>query len=286
MVFAVIGGDERLVRLSRLLAEDGHSVLTFAQETADGTGAAARSAAEAAAAADCVILPLPLSASGGILNAPFSEEKHWISDIFRSIGCGKTVLAGNVDAAAAEIAREMDIELTDYFLREEFAVANAVLTAEGAIDIIMHSTPTSIWGSKILVVGFGRIGKALAYRLRALGAHVSVSSRTEADRAWCRAYGYDAEDTRSLGGHFGAYDVVINTVPVPVVDSQCLKELKPGALCIDLASRPGGVDMSAAEKLGIHTIWALGLPGKAAPESAGAAIRDTIYNILREQGRI
>ena len=40
-------------------------------------------------------------------------------------------------------------------------------------------------------------------------------------------------------------------------------------------SKPGGVDLGAAGKLGLTVIWALSLPGKVAPVTAGAAIRDT-----------
>ena len=62
---------------------------------------------------------------------------------------------------------------------------------------------------------------------------------------------------------------------LPMVPNQCL--------CIDLASKPGGIDFRAAEQLGLETIWALGLPGKVAPGSAGQAIVDTILQILTEQ---
>jgi dipicolinate synthase subunit A len=44
------------------------------------------------------------------------------------------------------------------------------------------------------------------------------------------------------------------------------------------------VDFDAATELGIKVIWALSLPGKVAPVTAGAAIRDTIYNIWQELG--
>jgi dipicolinate synthase subunit A len=60
-------------------------------------------------------------------------------------------------------------------------------------------------------------------------------------------------------------------------------ELRDDALCLDLASKPGGMDFAAASRLGVRAIWALSLPGEVAPESAGAIIRDTIYNILEEQ---
>ncbi len=49
-------------------------------------------------------------------------------------------------------------------------------------------------------------------------------------------------------------------------------------------STPRGVDFDAAARLGVQVIWALSLPGKVAPVTAGRAIRDTIYNILQELG--
>lgn len=44
------------------------------------------------------------------------------------------------------------------------------------------------------------------------------------------------------------------------------------------------MDFDAAGKLGIKVIWALSLPGKVAPVTAGRAIKNTIYNILSELG--
>ena len=81
-----------------------------------------------------------------------------------------------------------------------------------------------------------------------------------------------------------AYDLVINTVPAPVLGPEELSDLKPGCLVIDLASKPGGVDFSAAAELGVKAIWALSLPGKTAPVTAGLAVKSTIYNILSESG--
>lgn len=59
---------------------------------------------------------------------------------------------------------------------------------------------------------------------------------------------------------------------------------RPGCLVIDLASKPGGVDLEAAARLGVKVIWALSLPGKVAPVTAGKSIKITIYNILHELG--
>jgi dipicolinate synthase subunit A len=46
----------------------------------------------------------------------------------------------------------------------------------------------------------------------------------------------------------------------------------------------GGVDFETAGHLGIKTVWALSLPGKVAPITSGAIIKDTILNIIAEEG--
>ena len=44
------------------------------------------------------------------------------------------------------------------------------------------------------------------------------------------------------------------------------------------------LDFDAAARLGTRVIWALSLPGKVAPVTAGRSIKNTIYNILHELG--
>jgi polyribonucleotide nucleotidyltransferase len=80
-------------------------------------------------------------------------------------------------------------------------------------------------------------------------------------------------------------DLVFNTVPAVILDEGILSKLSRDCLVIDLASKPGGVDFNTARDLGIKTIWALSLPGKVAPITAGEAIKDTILNILDERGK-
>ena len=157
-------------------------------------------------------------------------------------------------------------------------------TAEGAIQLAMEELPVTIHGARVLVLGFGRLGKLLAHRLNALGARVSVAARKWADLAWAEAYGYGAEQIERLDGYLCGYDLVVNTVPVRVLREAELADLKPGCLVIDLASKPGGVDFDAAARLGVKAFWALSLPGKVAPVTAGKSIKTTIYNILTELG--
>ena len=61
---------------------------------------------------------------------------------------------------------------------------NAALTAEGALFAAMRAQERALGDCDCLVIGWGRIGRALTEMLVALGARVTVASRTErsADR--------------------------------------------------------------------------------------------------------
>ena len=111
-----------------------------------------------------------------------------------------------------------------------------------------------------------------------------MAARRYESLAWAQASGYGAEQTGQLAGWLCGYDLVVNTVPTLVLGEAELADLKPDCLVLDLASKPGGVDLEAAGRLGRTVIWALSLPGKVAPVTAGSAIKNTIYHMLHELG--
>jgi len=164
--------------------------------------------------------------------------------------------------------------------------ANALPTAEGAIQLAMEHTPHTVHASRCLVIGCGRVGKVLAQRLQGLGAHVTVSARRCSDLAWIDACGWESIRTDLLAGALDRFDLIFNTVPAPVLEEAMLRELREECLLIDLASEPGGVDPAAAKRQNRRLLRAPGLPGKVAPMSAAAAVRDSIYHILEERGDI
>ena len=285
MIFAVLGGDGRSAHLCRLLAQEGHEVRAFALEGAgELAGAyAVPGARECVTGADCVVLPMPVCTAQGALFAPQSSAVHGLGEILDAVPCESLLLGGRVDKEAQAMAAQRGVHIHDYFAREALTVGNAAVTAECALEILMRETPATLWRSKVLVIGFGRIGKLLAQRLHGLGAHVTVSARKDEDKAWIDALGYACADTRALGGALGEYDIIVNTVPAPVLTETLLREVRADALLLDLASSPGGTDFAAAEKLGLRVIWALGLPGEAAPQRAAELIKESIFNILEER---
>lgn len=279
MIFAVLGGDERSVYVVDRLLRDGHEVRTCFMEQAPSVARTRRETPEEALnGVGCVVLPIPLSADPGVLSTPLSGETMALSALWPLLPAGIPVFAGAVKPGEHAQAQEYGLVITDLLTIEELAVKNAALTAEGAVAVLIQETDFCLMGAPILIIGAGRIGKLLGLRLKALGADVTVSARKDSDLAWCRAYCLGAADTRELELVLPRFSCVVNTVPSPVLSGPRLRVLPKGTPVVELASKPGGVDLSAAQQCGVRVVNAGGLPGKTAPKSAAEAIVDTIYH--------
>lgn len=282
--FWVVGGDMRQVHLAQLLAQDGHAVHTYALD--QGDHAAPDSSSEHTLSriesAHCVILPLPVCSTPGLLSTPLSKYQCPLTSISTLLSPAQVVCGGRFDPDTLSEFSRQGIPVHDYFQREELTIANAVPTAEGAIQIAMEELPITIHGARVLILGYGRVGKASAQRFAALGAKVTVAARSYEQLAWAGASGLDAQTLSHLRHLLKDCDLVINTIPSRILGQTELSCLSMETLVIDLASKPGGVDMDGAAQLGRRVIWALSLPGKVAPVTAGACIRDTVYNILHQ----
>ena len=106
--------------------------------------------------------------------------------------------------------------LVDYFAREELTIRNAIPTAEGCLAILLRQRKRTLWGSGVLVTGFGPVGQALGPRLAALGADVTIAARRPAQRALAESLGLRSVPLAALAGVAPAFDTVVNTIPAVV----------------------------------------------------------------------
>ena len=254
--FAVIGSDARQLAAGRALARAGYAV--------EGP--------EEIALADYILLPLPLDAA----RTPLAE-------LLRAARPGALALGGMLSEEAKAIAAEAGVELVDYFAREELAIRNAIPTAEGCIGVLLAQRKRTLWGSAVLLLGFGPVGQAVGTRLAALGARVTVAARRPAQRAQAESLGMQGAELARLDRLAPAFDTVVNTIPAQVLTAPVLARLRPGSLIVDLASRPGGTDFDAAARYGHKAIHALSLPAACAPETAGEIVARTVREMLRER---
>lgn len=283
--FWFIGGDARQAAAAHLLAEDGNQVYAFGLgDSKLPEGVVPANSLAQLHTADYIVFPLPMVSSPGIVRTPFSQKPVALADVLDQIRPEQHLFGGRVDPQTAELFQSHGLEIWDYLSREELAVANAVPTAEGAVQLAMEQLPVTIHGTQVLVLGFGRVGKLTAQRFAALGAHVTVAARRYAQLAWAEAMGLGIREL-AAPAPLSDFDLIINTIPAPVLGREVLHKLRSDCLILDLASKPGGVDFEAAKALNLNAIHALALPGKVAPVTAGAAIRDAICHIITESER-
>lgn len=172
-----------------------------------------------------------------------------------------TVAGGNLTHRALDGYRKLD------FLKNEgYLAKNAAITADCALRVAASRMTRVFAGSKVLVIGWGRIGKCLARLLKDIGCCVTVAARKESDRAILIAVGFDAADPKAFV-HPEQFQLIFNTAPALILDRDRLSQC-PDTLKIDLASHPG--------LEGPDVIWARGLPGLYAPESSGCLIAETL----------
>lgn len=284
MNFCIVGGDIRQIFLSESLIADGHNVRLYgySPRKINADIKIEKDIDETIEKSDFVILPIPSSRDGKTLNSPLSNEEINLDDKLADKLKDKIVFCGGAKIFYELGEKWKNINFKDYALREDFAILNAVPSAEGAIQIAINESDKTISSGKFLVIGFGKLGKVLSKILKAMGAEVTVSARSASDIAWIESLGYEAAETNNLPWILD-YDLIFNTVPHKIFDRNNLLKCAPGTKIIDLASKPGGVDVDLAEFLDIKVIHALGLPGKFSPKTSGEIIKKIIYKILEEE---
>ena len=287
--YLVLGGDLRNVKLAGMLADDGNKVYSFGQERSDevlddGRIEKCSSLKQALEKSQVIIAPVPFSGNSENINTPFSDEKIMINELLKN-NKGKIFISGSIKDDIKKRLDENYMQVVDIMKRDDLAILNTIATAEGTIEVAIKNTDKILQGSRVLVLGFGRVGKIVANKFSKLSAIVTCAARKVSDLAWIKAYGYNSLNINDMLYDLNEFDIIINTVPQTIIKERELKHMDSEVLLIDLASTPGGIDGKIAANMGLKFIWALALPGRIAPSSSAKFIKDTVYNILEERSK-
>ena len=264
MDFVIIGGDARFGWLARLLRQRGDAVGTIYREPIADVPALE---AAALARAKRIVVNDPPRLTGSTLN---------FEELLAALGEGATVYA------CGPWHPKVDGRVIDLWSDGILTLENANLTAEGALAAAMRASDTAMRDCRCLVIGWGRIGRALTELLVAMGARVTVASRSDASRNRAAERGAEAVDTRRIAEDLPGHRVIFNTAPAMVLDHAALRSVDADAMILDLASPPYGVDLPAAWQLGLRAWREPGLPGRCCPRSAALALLRAIER--RERG--
>ena len=262
MNFCIIGGDLRNFFLAKGLSKEKHEVKVWGFDKLENFKECEKYD-EMIKTSDNIVLPMPFSKDDICLNMPFSNKDIAIKELCYYLE-GKTIFVGNMQQELKEELHIKHNQIIDFMQKEEFTILNAIPTAEATIEIILKNTKKILQDSNCLIMGFGRIGKVLACKLKGLSAKVTCMTTSEIEEAWTVAYGYETISIENLQKNctkLKQYDIIINTIPKGIFKEE-LKEIKKETLVIDLASKPYGIDRKIVEQEKLNFIEALGLPRK------------------------
>ena len=275
MELIAIGGDLRYAHMVRQAYMTGVSAAALGLERANVSGVAEATWAEVARA-DVVVMPNPFL-KGPIL--PLTDKTFDVDTLLGHLNAGTTLmLFGPGDVPDLVRVRHPIVMLAK---DEPLTCAFARQTAEGAIHAAMQRAAYELYGCPVMIIGYGRIGKALHHMLNGYGAHVSVVARRDAARKESQALGATALDVMQMDALIGGQRMIFSTPPERVIDGALALRIRPDALLIDLSSPPYGVDLDAVLARGVTAWREPALPGRYCPESAGAAMFDAVCRVMK-----
>ena len=205
--YAVIGGDMRNVYLAELLKKDYQYVEIYGFDKSGRPWALKNSPLDFVLdGARVIIGGIPLLSENNFLTTPLSKEKLSLSEVMDKIPENSLFIAGKIPENIIKLFAGKQVKCLDILNREELSVLNAVPTAEGAVHILLQELPMTLMGSRILIVGYGRVGKVLAKTLQGFGAEVWAAARKYSDIAWMEAQGLKPVHIQQLARYVSDMD--------------------------------------------------------------------------------
>lgn len=260
-----------MLYLAEMLEEDGWSVETLGLRENEKVHMDK---------ADAVLLPYPLSVRGGVIPA-MDGEKRKLEALVEKLPKGKVVLSGKGTEGYIE---QDTFCLKRYTDAEGFEERNAQLSAEAAVYECMQRCRFALMDSRILLTGYGLLGRALAQKLNHLGAAVCVAARRECQLKQAAEEGSQTVPLLEMADVIPEADLILNTVPARVFGQYHLKRIRREAHLLELASPPYGFDLDTARLMGVTCASLPGLPAAYSPSSAAAALREAVHKLIGRCG--
>jgi dipicolinate synthase subunit A len=296
---AVLGGDAREIVMAHLLSHDGYDVTTYglgepacaALAASDGLASAAAleagSALEAVSGRHWLLCPNPGLGQDDRVYAPFASGPICLNeDLLRASAiAGGGIVLGRASPSLLALAGALAAPVYQSKDDEALKVRLAAPAAEGVIAALVGRTDQVLHDQRVLVLGYGATGSAVADRLVLLGSEVTVAARREESLARAEQHGARALEFGERIAAMAGATVIINTVPSTASMPVDVLRGLDGRLIIDIASPPGGTDHAAAQAAGVGVTWLRGLVGERAPRTAGELQYRFVRDVIESRNR-
>ncbi|BAK81731.1 dipicolinate synthase subunit DpsA [Candidatus Arthromitus sp. SFB-rat-Yit] len=273
MNLLIIGGDERSIALKDILKKNNFNVhSSFLNENEKDV--------ENLNDFDIIILPIPFERESK-LNAPFYDKEIKSSYTLEKLKHFKGTIIGGFNKKNEEFFVNENLNFKNILEDENFTLINAIITAEGSIEKLIHESYKSLFESNVCILGYGRIGKALSRRMYSLCNKLTVYNNPSINLTYTKIDNINSHELKYFKDHAPQYNIIINTIPHLIINKEILDIINKDTLILDLSSNPGGVDFSYAQKLEIKVIHYLGVPAKVSKYSSANAIFSFLLKTLK-----
>lgn len=273
MNLLIIGGDERSICLKNILENNNFNTHSLFLNTD-------KNEIKNLNNFDTIFLPIPFERNSK-LNAPFYNEEINPSYILEKLKHFNGTIIGGFDKKSEDFFINENLNFKNILKDETFTLINAIITAEGSIEKLIHESEKSLFESDACILGYGRVGKALARRIDPICNKLIVYNNPSINLTHTRIDNIKSYQIKYFKDHASQYGIIINTIPHLIINSEILDNLNQNTLILDLSSYPGGVDFSYAKKLKIKVIHYLGIPAKVSKYSSSNAIFNFFLKTLK-----
>lgn len=274
MNLLIIGGDERSISLKNILKDNNFNTHSLFLNVDDKEIKNLNDF-------DTIFLPIPFERNSK-LNAPFYDKEINSSYILEKLDHFEGKIIGGFNKKTEEFFTNKNLNFKNILKDETFTLINAIITAEGSIEKLIHESEKSLFESNVCILGYGRVGKALARRIDPLCNKLIVYNNPSVNLTHTKIDNIKSYQIKHFKDHAPQYNIIINTIPHLIINSKILDSLNKNTLILDLSSHPGGVDFSYAKKLKIKVIHYLGVPAKVSKYSSSKAIFNFFLETLKQ----
>jgi dipicolinate synthase subunit A len=281
----IFGGDKRQVYMAESFLLQGYTVAVYnlADTVSNKNCFQAHSLSELFDHSSVMIGPIPMSKDQVSIVAKNAAPDLTIAHVAYLLSPRHVLIAGNIPSPIMELCNTKKLRTFDLMADEKITVLNAIATAEGTIMEAIASSNINLHGSNCLVLGFGRCAKVLAQKLKGMDARVTVAARSKEALANATASGFRSIHLSNMKSILPSCHFIFNTIPVMLLDRECLTYVSSDVTIIDIASAPGGVDFAFAQDLHLNAKLCLGLPGKVAPKTSADILVNEIIAFMKER---
>lgn len=192
------------------------------------------------------------------------------------------VITGKKTLLFENIIEKFGIKSYSYLEDLQFQLINTILSVEGSISDLIANTDFSLYNAKVLILGYGKIGKILSKHLKKMGSEIVIACRDQKDIISAYMNEYKVVNINDISNKcLSTVNIIVNTIPVNILTDNQLTKINNSCYFLDVASKPGALLSEQNKQIKFKFKQLLGIPGLYSPKSAAKAIYSSLKTFLR-----